>query len=138
MTTRATNHEIEILSAYLDEQLSASERVKVDNMVQQNSELNELLNDLRQLRTLLRSQPHPRAPRNFMLTPAMLGEYRARTVTVTWFQRMRLVSALASMAFVLVFLGDLLGLSGRVAAPLLASAPAMNAAPTLSQESSLH
>jgi predicted anti-sigma-YlaC factor YlaD len=129
--TRVNERDLESLSAYLDGQLDAAERTRLESKLQQEPELQRMLADLRRTRTILRSQPRPRAPRNFTLTREMVGQYRRRSENVSWYQRFSLTSALASLALVLVLLGDFLGLGARVAAPLLASAPVGYPAPSL-------
>jgi hypothetical protein len=65
--------DVELLSAYLDGGLSPSESARLESRLQSDPELAAVLNDLRQARGLLRQLPRRRAPRNFTLTPRMVG-----------------------------------------------------------------
>jgi len=108
MTTRITGHEWEDLSAYLDGQLSPKESTRLEEKLQASADLRAALNDLSQTRSLLRSQPPVRAPRNFLLTPKMVGVRRGSARSFQLFPAMRLASALAVALFILVLAGDLL------------------------------
>ena len=112
MTTRITEREWEDLSAYLDGQLSPKESARLEEKLQARADLRLALNELSQTRSLLRSQPAVRAPRNFLLTPNMLRERRAPVRSFQLFPLMRLASGLAVALFILVLAGDFL-MSGR-------------------------
>ena len=73
MTKNISMREWEALSAYLDGQLPAKERTRLETQLNQAPELRSALEDLRRTRSVLRSQPKVRAPRNFTLTPEMAG-----------------------------------------------------------------
>lgn len=66
--------DIEKLSAYLDGQLKESEAARVETLLKTNPELASLLEELRQSQAILRRLPQRRAPRNFTLTPKMVGQ----------------------------------------------------------------
>jgi len=107
-TQHLSPQEWQALSAYLDGQLSARERRQVETRLQARAELRTDLEELRQTRSVLRSLPKRRAPRNFTLTPAMvasLGGKRPQPRRAYPF--FRLASALASFLLVMTFLGDL-------------------------------
>jgi len=65
--------DLEILSSYLDGQLSPSDSTRLESRLQSDPELVSVLDDLRAARTLLRKLPRRRAPRNFTLTRKMVG-----------------------------------------------------------------
>jgi len=65
--------DLELLSAYLDGQLSPSDSTRLEARLQSDRELVSVLDDLRAARTLLRQLPQRRAPRNFTLTRKMVG-----------------------------------------------------------------
>ncbi len=65
--------DIELLSAYLDGQISPSERTRLEKRLQRDAGLRKALKDLSQTRAMLRRVPQRRAPRNFTLTPKMAG-----------------------------------------------------------------
>lgn len=105
MTKRISTREWEAISAYLDNQLSARERLRLEANLQTSPELRTALEEMRRTRAVLRSQPRLRAPRNFTLTPAMVGKRRVSEPRAYPF--LRLASAMAAVLFVLVFVGDL-------------------------------
>src|SRR5512141_1837172 len=78
MRAQLTNHEYEQLSAYIDGQLAPGEQRRLEEHLRARPEMQEALEDLQRMRTLLRSVPRRRAPRNFTLTPAMVGEQGGR------------------------------------------------------------
>lgn len=144
MTMKITPPEWEAISAYLDGQLAQKERARLEARLQASAELRSALEDLRNTRTLLRSQPRVRAPRNFTLTPQMVGGLAPRRSTPSLFPFMRLASAFAGLVFVLVLVADLF--AGAPPVPtasmpqmaevamateevMLESAPAMKTAP---------
>jgi anti-sigma factor RsiW len=74
MTQTPSFRDVEKLSAYLDGQLKPSERARLESRLQSDPELASVLKDLRQARSILRQLPQRRAPRNFTVTPKMVGQ----------------------------------------------------------------
>jgi hypothetical protein len=74
MTQTPSFRDVEKLSAYLDGQLKPSELARLESRLKTEPELATILQDLRQTRRLLRQLPQRRAPRNFTLTPKMVGQ----------------------------------------------------------------
>jgi hypothetical protein len=113
--------DMENLSAYLDEQLSESERTHLEMRLRTDSDLAEALEELSQTRGLLQRTPKRRAPRNFTLTPGMAGIHPPvpRLVPVfSW------AAAVAMLLFIFTLGTSLVGrLSFNAAAPMLAAAP---------------
>ena len=66
--------DLELLSSYLDGQLSPSDSARLEKRVHADSNLRAVLEDLRGARSLLRQLPMRKAPRNFRLTPKMVGK----------------------------------------------------------------
>lgn len=66
--------DVELLSAYLDGQLKPSDSARLEARLKLDSELVSVMDDLRAARNLLRRLPQRRAPRNFTLTPKMVGQ----------------------------------------------------------------
>ncbi len=121
------------LSAYIDHQLSPRETAALEARLTREPELKAALDDLRATVRLVRSLPTLKPPRHFTLTRAQVAARpRFRLLPA-----LRLATALASLAFVVVFAVDL-WIAGRpaaspaeqVAAPLLAN----DMAPTPSAE----
>lgn len=66
--------DLELLSSYLDGQLSPSDSARLEARISSDPGLRSVLNDLRSARSLLRQLPMRKAPRNFRLTPKMVGK----------------------------------------------------------------
>jgi hypothetical protein len=114
--------DIKQISAYLDGQLNQSQQTRLEARLKAEPELAQALDELRQVKSLLRKTPHRRAPRNFTLTPKMAGIKPPvpRVVpALSW------ASAVASILFVftlgLNFLGGSLSAASPKAAPMVAN-----------------
>src|ERR1051325_10456028 len=86
--------DIELLSSYLDGQLKQSDSARLEARLSSDPNLRAVLNDLRGARSLLRQLPLRKAPRNFTLTPKMVGKNPPLPRTYPAF---RFVSALATI-----------------------------------------
>lgn len=108
MTNEITAHEWEALSAYLDKELPPKDATRLEARLRAQPELRGALEDLRKTRTILRSQPKMRAPRNFTLTPEMVGRRKTDLGFLReLFPVMRFTSAMASVLLVLVLISDI-------------------------------
>jgi len=105
---------LETISAYLDGELTTNERERFEYQLQKDDNLQNLYQDLKRTRSVLRSAPKLRAPRNFILTPKMAG-IDAKQSRV--FPLFRFASAFAAFLLVLLFLGDLFVLPGMMNSP---------------------
>jgi hypothetical protein len=92
--------DLELLSSYLDGQLSPSDAARLESRLKTDTQLASVLNDLRATRTLLRKLPARRAPRNFTLTRKMVGQNPPLPRAYPLF---RFASALATLLFVFSF-----------------------------------
>ncbi len=114
--------DVELLSAYLDGQLSPSDSARLESRLSSDADLRAALNDLRSARGLLRKLPQRRAPRNFTLTLKMAGikppEPRA-------YPTLRFATVLATLLFLATFAIN--GLA-PIRATGFASAPAPSSA----------
>ncbi len=86
--------DLELLSSYLDGQLKPSESARLESRLSTDPDLRAVLDDLRSTRNLLRKLPMRKAPRNFTLTPKMVGKNPPLPRTYPAF---RFVTALASL-----------------------------------------
>lgn len=111
MADRISPKDFELLSAYLDGQVSAGERQRLDSRLAREADLRRALAQLRQTRELLRTAPHLQRPRSFALTPEMVKS-RARLIRA--FSAVRMVSIVAGILFAFLFAGDLFFNSFRV------------------------
>lgn len=130
MKPKNSPRDLKYLSLYLDKQLSPIEQQRLEKRLQENQPLRKLLDELRETRRVLRAMPKARAPRNFTVSPQMIGSQPARPA----YPILGFVSALASILFVLVLAGDLLGFFTRRSSSIAfqlssqyeAAAPAMD------------
>ncbi|MFN2137322.1 MAG: anti-sigma factor family protein [Candidatus Promineifilaceae bacterium] len=68
-----TEKQQELLSAYIDGELSPDETARLEQMLAQDSELQRDLRDMRLWQQEMRALPSRRVPRNFTLDPALYG-----------------------------------------------------------------
>lgn len=92
--------DIELLSAYLDGQLSPSESSRLETRLKLEPELVSVMDDLRTARGYLRQLPQRRAPRNFTLTRKMVGQNPPLPRTYSVF---RFTTAIATLLFFLTY-----------------------------------
>ena len=104
---------IELLSAYLDGQVSPSDSARLETRLKSDPEMGLALQSLRESRGLLRQLPHRRAPRNFTLTRQMVG---LKPPLPRVYPVFRFATALAAILFVFSFTTNQVG-------QLAASAP---------------
>jgi negative regulator of sigma E activity len=112
MTKKLSRRDWERLSAYLDGQLSPREQACLVARLQEDADLQAALENLEATRDALRSLPAMKAPRNFTLTPEMVSQPRQKSTPLV--PLFRLASVLASLLFVIVVVGDVLGLGRGV------------------------
>jgi len=89
--------DLERLSAYLDGECSSKQAVKLEARMRIEPGLRQTLDELRATSALLRALPDVSPPRSFALTPEMVGIERRRPYPI-----LRLATALASIAFVVL------------------------------------
>jgi hypothetical protein len=124
MATRISQRDLEAISAYLDGQLSGKEQARLDARLQADADLRIALDRMRRTRSMLRSMPRLRAPRNYVLTPQMVR----RKAPPPAYPVLRLASVLATFLFVLVLAGDLLTTSTPGPAAVLQAPPTQEVA----------
>jgi hypothetical protein len=96
--------DIELLSSYLDGQLSPSESARLEARLSSDPELASAFDDLRAARGILRKLPSRKAPRNFTLTRQMVGLKPPLPRSYPFF---RLSTALATALLTLTFAANL-------------------------------
>lgn len=132
--TQLSANEWQLLSAYLDGQASPGERIQIEKRLASEDAFRQALQSLRQTRTVIRSMPRRRVPRNFTLTPEMVAVRRMPRI----FPVLRFSSAFAAIAACILFGVQLLPLMAKsAAAPTQAPAALeMSAAESLSSTES--
>lgn len=110
----------ELLSAYLDGQLTSKEITNLQRRLKDDREMQEALEGLRMTREALHSLPRLRAPRNFTLSPDMAGVRAATRHPV--YPVFGFASLAASLLLVLVFVADRMNFLGTAQTAALESA----------------
>lgn len=118
------------LSAYLDNQLSAKEKLALEARLLVEPELKTTLRALRLQARALRDLPRVKIPRNFTLTAKQAEAIRPprRSFFETLFPAFRLATSLSATAFVVLLTVSVLNTS-MLAQPQTASAPMVAEAP---------
>src|SRR5687767_9252500 len=98
--------DIELLSSYLDGQLSPSDSARLESRLNSDPELASAFNDLRAARDILRRLPARRAPRNFTLTRKMVGAKPPMPRTYFFF---RFSSAFTTLLLLITFAFNVMG-----------------------------
>ena len=123
MKPQLSHRDYEQISSYLDGGLKPKERARVEARLQSNDAFQAALQEIRKTRSLLRSLPRMRSPRNFTLTPAMVGKPVTRLgLYPRSYYTLRLSAVLSSVLLVCVLIGDFLT-SGLRPAMMLTMAP---------------
>lgn len=114
MKYEISNRELELLSAYMDNELTPKEQEQIEARLDSNPGLRKILGELHQNRAAMRNLPRLRAPRNFTLSPEVVGvKPKVRSYPV-----LGIVSALSSMVLILVLAGDFLFQPAMVSQPI--------------------
>lgn len=118
--------ELNMLSAYLDNELSAVEQQKLESRLEQEPQLRERLQNLRKTKYLISNLKRHPAPRNFTLTPDMVTVRHGKRKPL--FNYLRLASSLAAILLVVLFGVDILSGGLLQGQPQMASEPMMESA----------
>lgn len=116
--TELPERDRELLSAYIDNELSPNERAALEQRLAVEPLLRRELAELRAVRDLLRDQPWVTPPRSFTLTPEMVGVRPRRFAFSRWWQPF---GALGALVLVMLIGWQLLNLNRM---PLQTAAPA--------------
>jgi anti-sigma factor RsiW len=103
------SRDLEILSAYLDGQLSPPDSADLESRLKSDESLRRLMDDLRLARGLLRQLPQRRAPRSFTLKPT---NPKLRVPQPRAYPALRLAGVLASLLFLASFAVNALSSAG--------------------------
>ncbi|GAP15500.1 hypothetical protein LARV_03289 [Longilinea arvoryzae] len=110
--TQLSPKEWQLLSAYLDDQVSSTERIRIEKRLDSEDAFRQALQSLRQTRTVIRSMPRRRVPRNFTLTPEMVAVRQMPRILPV----LRFSSAFAAIAAFILFGVQLLPMMAKSAA----------------------
>jgi len=99
-------HDLQLLSAYLDNELDSAQRQKLETQIENDPVLREKLKDLRRTKLTLSSLSHLKAPRNFTLTPEIVTVRRRKSAPM--FRALKLASSIAGILLVALISIELL------------------------------
>jgi hypothetical protein len=99
-------HAEELFSAYIDQRTTADEQAFVERHVAACADCRAQLQATRSMVAALKAMPVVKAPRSFVLPKSMAVQ--PKPSIFNWYPTLRLATAFAAIAFVLVFAGDLL------------------------------
>jgi len=108
--------DIEQISAYLDGELTPQEVTRLEARLWQEPQLRDALDELGRTRTMLRSMPRLRAPRNFTISPKMAAQIKRRRFDLRLYPIFGFASALATIVLLFVLSVDFLGVGSSIVA----------------------
>lgn len=125
MTTQPqlNEHDLELLSAYIDGQLSADERRAVERRLDEEAELRQAYDELRATVQALRDLEPLRPPRSFTLDPAKVAVQRPPAPRLGWRRLLQVAGVFAGVLVAAIGVLNVLGSMG-------AGAPSMAVQPT--------
>jgi len=132
MARQADHHRAEdLISAYLDQQVTAEEKQFFELHIAACADCRAQLETTRSMVVALKAMPAVKAPRSFVL-PREMAKQPKRSI-FAWYPALRLATALAAIAFVVLFAGDVLisrsgSGGGALSVPAAAPAPQMEQA----------
>ena len=118
----------ELFSAYIDNRVTADEQSFVERHTAACADCHAKLQAARSLVAAMRAMPVVKAPRSFVL-PREMARQPQRSI-LAWYSALRLATALAVVALVLVFAGDLFTASYGSSMNMPASVPQAASMPT--------
>jgi len=104
MSSPLSFRDVELLSAYLDGQLSQDKRTRLESRLKSEPQLRNILDEMGSSRSLMGMLPLRKSPRNFILTAKMAG---IRPPLPRAFPIFRFASVFAAFLFIFVFMANL-------------------------------
>ena len=123
MKPQISSHDFELLCVYVDGELKPKDSSRLESRLKTDAALREALRQIQMTKSILSHTPTMRAPRNFTLTPEMVGIHRKHT-SPFWgfaFRTMQMSAVLSTLLLVFILIGDFLTV-GKLGAPLLPAA----------------
>lgn len=127
ITKPAEEKRQERLNAYLDGALSTQEQRRFETELEQDAELRADLEQLRWVQLSVEQLPRVRAPRNFILDPAVYGQPAQQKATWSLYPGLRVATALTAFFFILALALDVATPGGTLDQPLLGGGAAQTA-----------
>ncbi len=127
------DRDLELLSAYIDDELSANDRAKLERRLAADAGLRRTLAGLRRVQTTLHALPTVKPPRSYVLKPEMVGQ-PARQLGLSWLvPALNFATTIAAILFAVVIGSELATktqpLASSAQAPQSFQAPAVQSAP---------
>ncbi len=107
MKSQISPQDYERLSAFLDGELKGAAGREFQARLEVDPGLKAALEDLRNLRALVREMPRRRAPRSFTLTPEMVKARKPAFFALAALRTLQFSAAVSGILLVLVLAGDL-------------------------------
>ncbi len=96
---KLSSKEWELISAYIDGELNAQEKARMEECIKTHPEYQQAIDGLRRTKAILQKTPVRKVPRNFTLTPADVQPARLPR----WIPTMQWASAAMALAAVFLF-----------------------------------
>jgi hypothetical protein len=119
MNKQISAKDLELLSSYLDNQLSPSEKKYVELRLAADTDFQNILVGLRRTKTILKALPQRSVPRNFTIPPQ---EKKSRFDPFQYYRVFRFSSVAAVLGLVILLMMDFL-LPGLKLGPIMAKQP---------------
>ncbi|MCS6842078.1 MAG: anti-sigma factor [Roseiflexus sp.] len=115
-------HDLELLSAYIDGQVSADERRTIERRLAEEAELRQMYEELRATVQALRDLEPLRPPRSFTLDPAKVAVQRPPAARLGWGRLLQVAGVFAAVLVAAIGALNVLGSMGA-GAPSVAVQP---------------
>lgn len=123
------DRDLELLSAYIDGELSAKEQARLEQRLAADVTLRRTLAGLKRVQTTLHALPTVKPPRSFVLKPEMVGQAARQPGLTRFIPVLNFATTLAAVLFAVV-IGSQLATAGQpMAAPISAQAPLAQSVP---------
>ncbi|MDJ0752404.1 MAG: hypothetical protein QNJ45_02720 [Ardenticatenaceae bacterium] len=122
----AAEKEQEAITAYLDGALSERETAAFEARLRDDANLQSEIDTQRRVKELLAQAPRIKAPRNFVLDPAVYGRQKPQPIplAIRLYPQLRTATVVASLLFAAVLTLNLYSAGSRLASQDVAMAPA--------------
>jgi len=97
------DQDADLIAAYVDDALSARERARFEARLAEEPALQEEVEAQQFVKATLQDLPQLKAPRNFVLDPAVYGEPERPSIWAQFYPQLRTATAVMSVIFMLTF-----------------------------------
>lgn len=127
---RLSSRDWELISAYLDGQLANKNLTRFQSRLKTDPEFSAAFEEMKRTKSVLRSAPKLRAPRNYMLKPDMVEVRSKRGFSLFKFSSFSFASAVTGLLLLVLLVSDLLGMVHQIISPI----PHSGSAPSVASE----